>query len=198
MDYPTPRLRISGVHATIVAAVLGIGVAAWLVIHEDTPQSPPTITALAHSPSSHVSPAPGPEIVVSVVGHVARPGLVTLAPTARVADAMAAAGALPDADLFAVNLAQVLSDGIQIVVLAEGEAPAEPAPGAGGVDGGLISLTSATAAELITLPGVGEKTAQAIIDYRELNGGFSSVEDLMGVKGIGQSKFEKIAPEVTP
>src|SRR5699024_12738858 len=127
-----------------------------------------------------------------------KPGLVTLAEGSRVADALAIAGALPDADLTALNLAQLLVDGTQIHVLAIGEAQPISVDAAATSVSGLISLNTATVADLVTLPGVGEKTAQAIIDFRESNGGFSTVEDLLQVKGIGPSKFEQISGLVSP
>ncbi|MFP7364293.1 ComEA family DNA-binding protein [Corynebacterium callunae] len=199
VEYPRPRFHISLKHAVIAAiavVILGVG---WLVYHKEaaTPPSVSTLVASSAATSSELST----EIVVSVVGHVSNPGLVTLKEGDRVADALAAAGAFPDADVAALNLAQVLSDGTQINVLAIGQAPPPDANGAGGVGSeagtGLISLNSATIADLITLPGVGEKTAQAIIDYRDAQGGFGAVDELLGVKGIGQAKFEQIKPAVS-
>ncbi|BAU96685.1 DNA uptake protein [Corynebacterium suranareeae] len=192
VGYPTPRFQISTKHALVVCIVVMLGLAGWFFTREK-PVNPPTMAALAET---YHTPAPSSHIVVSVVGHVEKPGLVTLAEGSRVADALGIAGALPDADLTALNLAQLLIDGTQIHVLAIGEAPApEVAPGASSA--GLVSLNSATVADLITLPGVGEKTAQAIVEFRDSNGGFSSVEDLLQVKGIGPSKFEQIAALVS-
>lgn len=105
---------------------------------------------------------------------------------------------MPDADLTALNLAQLLVDGTQIHVLAIGEVQPISVDAAATSASGLISLNTATVADLVTLPGVGEKTAQAIIDFRESNGGFSTVEDLLQVKGIGPSKFEQISGLVSP
>ncbi|ALC06512.1 DNA uptake protein [Corynebacterium deserti GIMN1.010] len=207
VDYPTPRFQIS-LKGAILAAAAVIAVVAGLIVFTDEPHSPPTMAAVAES---FQTPAPSSHIVVSVVGHVDRPGLVTLPEGARIADALSAAGAREDADIFALNLAQVLVDGTQIHVYRMGEAPHEVAgaadPGAGvaplsgsvsGSVSGLVSLNSATLTELVTLPGVGEKTAQAIIDYRDSSGGFSSVDGLLNVKGIGPSKFDQLAPLVTP
>ena len=95
-------------------------------------------------------------------------------------------------------MAQLLVDGTQIHVLAIGEAQPISVDAAATSASGLISLNTATVADLVTLPGVGEKTAQAIIDFRESNGGFSTVEDLLQVKGIGPSKFEQISGLVSP
>lgn len=194
VEYPTPRFTISLRHAAIVAGVAALGLSGWFLLYGDT-DDPATITALAQQPTS--SAAPGDSgIVVSVLGHVHNPGLQTLPPGARVADALAAAGALPDAELTTLNLAQILEDGVQIVVLAQGATPA--VVGGGGEARGLISLNNASVTDLVTLPGVGEKTAQAIVSYRDSSGGFSTVDELLNVKGIGPSKFEQIAGLVTP
>lgn len=191
VEYPRPRFRITLRHALILIALLSVGVGGWFLLQPPATE-PPTVVELAQQPE----PPQDAGIIVSVVGHVREPGLVTLPAESRVADALAAAGALEDADLTALNLAQVLVDGTQIHVPSVGAAP--PAVPGNPDAAALISLNSATVAELITLPGVGEKTAQAILDYRDTQGGFRAVEDLLGVKGIGQAKFEQIAPLVTP
>ncbi len=126
-------------------------------------------------------------IVVAVVGEVAHPGLVTLDPGARIADALELAQPLPGVDLTSLNLAQKLQDGQQIVV------GGPPAP----TDSGGISLNSATAEQLQTLSGVGAVTAQAIIAYREAHGGFSEIAQLQEVQGIGPAKFAQISEQVT-
>lgn len=142
--------------------------------------------------------------MVSVVGEVERPGLVTLPEGSRVADALTAATARPDADIYALNQAQLLVDGQQLVVPP---ARAHPAPGgdAGGAgdagtnaNTGLLSLNTATAAELTSLPGIGDATAQAIVRHRETHGPFATPEDLMDVKGIGPAKFDALKDLVGP
>lgn len=151
------------------------------------------------------------KLVVSVMGNVEHPGLVTLTAEARVADALTIAVLKPDAELLALNQARKLSDGEQVYVPKVGEElppalmmpsplePMEPAGGAGSANGtgspgttGIVNLNTAGAAELNQLPGVGEKTAQAIIAHREAIGGFKNIEQLLEVKGIGPSKFEKM------
>ncbi len=213
VEYPTPRFTISLRHAAIVAGIAAVRMGGVFLLQDDTPD-PVTVTALAQPSITTTASEADVGIVVSVIGHVSRPGLVTLPSGARVADALAAAGALPDAELTTLNLAQVLEDGVQIVVVAQGVDPPAAAGGpgvqgpggtpgmpgmtGGGTEaGGVISLNSATAAELQTLPGVGEKTAQAIIQHREATGGFSAVDDLLEVKGIGPSKFAQISGAVT-
>ncbi|MDR6172852.1 competence protein ComEA [Nocardioides zeae] len=147
------------------------------------------------------------EVVVHVAGRVARPGIVVLPGGARVADAVeAAGGTVPDTDLTGLNLARVLVDGEQVLVgldPSEGAPTAPTAPGAaapGGAapsQGGLVDLNTADLAALDLLPGVGPVTAQAIIDWREENGGFSHVDELLEVKGIGEATLAELAPLVT-
>ncbi|WP_369133564.1 helix-hairpin-helix domain-containing protein [Modestobacter sp. I12A-02662] len=139
--------------------------------------------------------APEP-VVVSVVGAVAAPGLVTLPPGARVADALAAAGGLlPDADPASVNAAAVLVDGEQVVVARPGAAPA--AAGAGAAAGGALDLNTATVADLDALPGIGPVLAQRIVDHRTAQGPFSSVEQLDDVDGIGPAIYAEVQDRVT-
>ena len=139
-------------------------------------------------------------VVVSVVGSVARPGLVTLPTGSRVAAAVEAAGGLgPDADPASVNLAAVVSDGQQIVVGAPGGSGASvagPAGGAAAAPGGKLDLNRATAAELDALPGVGPVLAQRIVDHRQ-QGPFTSVDQLDDVPGIGPARAAELAELVT-
>ena len=113
----------------------------------------------------------------------------------RIADALQMAQPLPHADLLAHNQAQLLVDGQQIVVQAVGAAPPAAASSDSG-GAGVVSLNSATAAELTALPGVGEATAAAIVAHREANGPFTTVEQLMDVRGIGPAKFEAMREQV--
>jgi competence protein ComEA len=144
------------------------------------------------------APAPA-SLVVSVVGRVRHPGLVTLVPGARVADAVAAAGGLlPGADTASVNLAAVVTDGQQIAVGVPG-APGDAggqatSTGAGG--GAPVNLNAATAADLDALPGIGPVLAQRIVDYRLQQGPFTSVDQLDDVPGIGPTLFAQLRKRV--
>lgn len=149
------------------------------------------------------TPAPS-AVFVHVVGHVKEPGIYRLGAGARVFDAIAAAGgATEDADQSALNLAQPVSDGEQVLVPAVGEAPAPgassraPHGGASAAAGGKINLNSATVEELDTLPRVGPAIAQRIIDYRQQHGRFTSVDQLGDVSGIGDAMLAALRDRVT-
>lgn len=144
-----------------------------------------------------------PPILVHVLGAVVEPGIVELAPGARVVDAVAAAGGLAtDADPGGVNLARALVDGEQLVVPRVGEVP-PAAVGGGGADapgataGGRVSLNRADVATLDTLPRIGPALAQRIIDWREANGPFTDVSQLLEVAGIGDAVYSGLVDLVS-
>lgn len=145
------------------------------------------------------------KIVAHVVGEVGSPGVVELEAGARVLDAIeAAGGATPDAVLEGINLARTVADGEQISVpdsegaaLSPGPAVATPgsiAPNPSDLDS--IDINSADAAMLETLPRVGPALARRIIDWRQANGGFSSVDQLLEVSGIGERTLEGLRDRV--
>ncbi|RUQ97195.1 ComEA family DNA-binding protein [Labedella endophytica] len=144
-------------------------------------------------------------IYVHVLGAVTRPGLYTLAPDARVVDAIAAAGGLAgEADAGSINLARTLTDGEQIVVLRPGEAPTAPQSGAASPGGGAaatgsgpVNLNTATAEQLDTLPRIGPALAERIISWRTENGPFRLVDELLNVPGIGDATLAGLEGLVT-
>lgn len=140
-------------------------------------------------------------LVVDVVGAVRRAGLQRLPAGARVADAVArAGGATQHADLALVNLAAPVADGEQIVVPARGSPAAVPgaetAPGSGPT--APISLSTATAEQLDSLPGVGPVMAQKIVGYRQEHGVFHSVDELEAIPGIGPARLAQLKGLVVP
>ena len=154
--------------------------------------------------------APDTRCIVHVDGAVAAPGVVEVeGQDVRVYDAVEAAGGLlEDADTSGINLAEPLMDGAKIHIPHEGEVvetgesslPTGQVSTVGATGSGtsmtLVNLNTATAEELQTLPGIGEVTAQTIIDERERNGPFATPEDLMRVSGIGEKKFEKVREQI--
>ena len=219
------RLAVLGVLAVLVAAAVVLGVrVAWA----RSSAQPQPVAAAAHGPPGGLVartvpaafastkaaglPTAAGVLLVHVVGQVSRPGVVRLAPGARVLDAVqAAGGATPSADLNRLNLARPVADGEQIVVPKPGESiPVGGAPGAGGAGvgsarqgstaagsaGGLVDLNTADASTLDSLPGVGPVLAQRILDWRTQHGRFSSVEELGEVSGIGDKLMAQIGPKV--
>ena len=161
--------------------------------------------------------------MVYVSGEVVKPGVYVLLATARVIDALqAAGGATSTADLVVVNLAAPLVDAAQVFIPRMGSTPRVTLPrphaginlpiagGSGGAGAGagagaggsatsaagIVDINSATLSDLDALPGVGPSTAQAIIDYRVANGPYASVDDLLNVRGIGPSKLAAMRARV--
>lgn len=142
---------------------------------------------------------PGP-IRVYVSGSVVHPDVYSLLPGSIVKDAIAAAGgASSDADLNKINLAQSLSDGQQIYVPHMGEISAQPlaTDSAASVSTGPININTASQAELESLPHIGPSLAARIIQYREKNGPFATIDDIKKVSGIGPSIFGEIKDLIT-
>ena len=154
---------------------------------------------------SSAAGAAGGEIVVDVSGKVREPGVHRLPAGSRVTDALRAAGGVRSGtNTEGLNLARFLVDGEQVVV--GGPTPAAAVPGATGstgtgaaaAPGAPVSLNTATADQLNSLPGVGPVLAQHIIDYRTQHGGFRSVDELRQVNGIGDRRFADLRDLVRP
>jgi len=185
------RLGIGAVVVLVIAALavtVGIGILRGAmapvdeVVVDQTPA--PAVTGSA-------------DLYVHVSGAVRAPGLYVLPAGARVVDAIAAAGGFAEeADRNAVNLARTLDDGEQLPVPRAGEAPPAGAVAPAPADG-LVDLNSADAAQLETLPRIGPALAERIIAWRDDNGGFTSVEDLLAVPGIGDTMLESLRDLVT-
>lgn len=143
-------------------------------------------------------------IYVYLCGAVANPGVYQIAEGSRLFEALEAAGGmLEEADLTSQNLARILQDGEQIQILTKDEVKALEDAGIS-VQGesitknnGLININTASVQELTTLTGIGESRAQAIIEYRETNGFFTSIDGIKNVSGIKDALFEKIKNQIT-
>ena len=139
-------------------------------------------------------------IFVDIKGAVKNPGVYQMKVGDRVKDALDAAGGLTDeADSQKVNLAKRLEDQMVIVVPKVGEEAEEIPAGATSKEEakeGKVNINTATVEELKTLKGVGEKKAEAIIEYRKKNGSFQTKEDLMKVRGIGKKLFESFQERI--
>ncbi len=133
------------------------------------------------------------QIVVHVAGAVQNPGVYTLQQGQRVDDALQAAGIAPDADIDALNRAAVLADGQKIIVPLKGEIQPDAAQEH---NDGLVSINQADLQQLMTLPGIGEVKAQAILDYRTQHGSFSSIDEIKQVSGIGEAIFGQIKNKI--
>ena len=206
------RHRIAVVAAITVAVIMIVITTIMATQPQPTEVPPPLPPAISAVPTATPTPT---TLVISVVGKVANPGLVTLTNGARVADALrAAGGALPGTDDTALNLARRLTDGEQIYVGipvptnantgADAPAPPDtPLPATGKKSGKAatpttkVNLNTATTDELQTLPGIGPAMAQRILTWRTQHGHFDSINQLREVGGIGDTRFAKLENLVT-
>ena len=152
------------------------------------------------------------KIAVHIIGEVKKEGIIYLAKGSRVADAIKKAGGeTKEADLSKINLAYLVKDGEKIYVPNKNDEIAEYITKENGNnliteenntsnnlkgENDKVNINTATLNELDSLPGIGPSTAQKIIDYREENGNFKTIEDLQNVKGIGDAKYEEIKDKI--
>ena len=145
---------------------------------------------------------PVKEITIYVTGAVNKPGLVKVAEGARAADAInACGGLLPIADSEKINLAQNLKDGQQLKVPEKERSnsnvdKSKADMSKNGGSGELVNINTADEKALDTLPGIGPAMAKRIIEYRETEGLFQSIEDIKKIRGIGDAKFEKLKDKI--
>lgn len=184
-DLPPQRIVLIAIAAL---AILAVGYRAM-------GSSDPPRAAYTQSPSSAATAAAPAVVVVDVVGAVRTPGVYRFGDGARVQDAIDRAGALPAADLAALNLAERLADGEQVVVPRRGR-PTVAAAGASGGAPQIVHLNSATLEQLETLDGIGPSLAQRIVDYRTEHGGFRSLEELDQVSGFGPARMAALEGHV--
>jgi competence protein ComEA len=216
LAYFGPR-RLVAVATSVAAALLVV----WLLIRPSAPLVESVVPQVGVSPVATATIERNGVLIVHVTGAVQKPGVYRLQISARVIDAVTAAGgATKTADLERINLAQTLIDTEQIFVPSRtssrprttvaprlqpsrttvplnipGAAAPDAAPSETSNDG-RININSATAQQLDTLPGVGPTTAKAIVSYRSQKGPFSSVDDLLNVPGIGPAKFAAMKSKI--
>lgn len=195
-DAARRRLRI-GVGAALALLIGGFAlVVASGVLRGATGAEPVPLASASASATGRATEVRAATVYVHVEGAVHAPGLYVLAAGTRVIDAIGAAGGLADdADRSALNLARPLSDGEQLHVPRQGEAAAAP-KGGGATGDGIVNLNTADLAALDGLPRVGPAIAQRIIDWREENGPFTSVDDLLAVPGIGEKMVAALRDRV--
>ena len=164
--------------------------------------SPIVVSTPLPTPTPLHTPTPAP-IRVYISGAVQQPAVYELPVGSIVQDAVTAAGGpSSDADLDHINLAVELRDQQQVYVPRQGETNPPPVISGGGSDSGgtasaQVNINTATAAELETLPRIGPTTAQRILEYREANGPFATIEDIQNVPGIGPATFEGFQDMIT-
>lgn len=190
--------------AGLVVVVAGVALMLWFRGSAPTIAPPAQAVAIEEEslPASiPSSPALSP-VLVHVAGAVRNPGLYELAEGARVADAIeSAGGSRSPADLNALNLASIVTDGMQVLVPSRrnsspqttSSVPAATPATPGSVP---INLNAADQVMLETIPGIGPVTAAAILEYRDSIGSYSSINELIDVSGIGPATLEAIRPYV--
>jgi competence protein ComEA len=181
--------------AALLLAIAGVAIGLPALRSTDEPRAVEALIPNVVLTPTTAAVRPAADVVVHVSGAVASPGVYSIPATARVIDAVEkAGGAMVDADLDQLNLAAVVVDGQQIRVPLVGEVlPAAPASGVAGVP---VDLNRADVAALQSLRGIGPATAEAIVAFREQNGAFRSVDDLLDVPGIGPAKLAVIVDAI--
>ncbi len=197
------RLHLSEVSLPVVVGVAVVAVAvAVVVVYSAVTVANSQAFEITHAQDETTaeqepvsSPAEDAGVYVHVAGCVVSPGVYEVPANSRVSDAVDAAGGFTDdADASSLNLARVVADGEQIVVstlVPEGAAQGE-GPGALKAEG-RVNINTADVDELMTLDGVGEATAKRIVEDRQANGPFATIEDLKRVSGIGDKKFAALS-----
>ena len=192
---------------------------------EDTDQNRKAEPSAGSTDRTELSDASSEEaktLVVHICGAVSAPGVYELPAGSRIIDAVEAGGGfLPEAEEACCNLAEEIVDGCQIYIMTKAESCADGqtekkagiqtspdsdmqttdrnarSNSAPALENGLVNLNTADVAALMTLPGIGESRAKAIISYREQHGAFAKIEDIMKISGIKQAAFSKIKDKIT-
>jgi competence protein ComEA len=197
------RERSAPIALLIAALGLCVAVAGPFVraqLATPAPAAPPTdpFAAIAEPPIAATTEPKAPiPLVVYITGAVARPDVYVVPEGARVKDAVVAAGGLRgDAAGAAVNLAAPLSDAQHIHIPSLDDAAETVEASNASNAGGLLNLNIASAADLEELPGIGATIAGRIVEYRQTNGPFTSIDDLRNVAGIGDKVFDQIKESI--
>lgn len=191
---------------SVKGAVIGgvllllVGIGGLFSKKEEAVEEPAVVETTVLAEKTEVSTTQETVIFVDIKGAVKNPGVYQMKPGDRVKDALEAAGGLTaEADSQKVNLAKRLEDQMVIVVPKVGEEAEEIPAGETRKEAtkeGKVNINTAMVEELKTLKGVGEKKAEAIIEYRKKNGSFQTKEDLMKVRGIGKKLFESFQERI--
>ena len=180
--------------------LLLVGVGGLFSKKEEAVEEATAVETTILAEKTEVSSTQEAVIFVDIKGAVKNPGVYQMKSGDRVKDALDAAGGLTaEADSQKVNLAKRLEDQMVIVVPKVGEEAQEIPSGVTSKEAskeGKVNINTATVEELKTLKGVGEKKAEAIIEYRKKNGSFKTKEDLMKVRGIGKKLFESFQERI--
>lgn len=191
VERPDTRLVIAGVSLVLAALVVAL-----VVVGRQTSSSGVASGSTTQSATVVTTTTTAPGLVIDVGGAVRTPGVYRVAIGSRVVDALEAAGGpAEDIDLDHVNLASPVEDGQRVWLVRRGEAAAGSGAAFVGTPSSstdLVDLNRATLEQLDALPGIGPATAKAILERRVTLGRFRSVDDLLTVKGIGQSKLDAI------
>ena len=180
-----------GIAAVVAIAVIG------LYFYKESKNSYTNEDEFAIVTENEEIPEEEEEITIHIIGEVKYPGIVILKTGQRIIDAIdAAGGETEEADLNKINLAQLLSDGDKIYVPSINDNEIEEYKDTTSRSS-TVNINIATLEELTSLPGIGESTAQRIIDYRKQNGKFKTIDDLKNVSGIGESKFNNLKEKIT-
>lgn len=206
------KLDQSNIGWIIAAFVLGLVFAiAGMTLMKQTQPAPIIISPPKPTPTAVPTETPGP-MQVFVNGAVVQEAVYTLPAGSLAQDAIEAAGGFADdANVTVVNLAQPMFNGAQVyvpfnvennatptaVILTESEAVNSTGKQTSLSAEGMVNINSADATQLETLPGIGASTAEKIIAFRDENGRFATIEDIMNVPGIGEGKFDQLQELIT-
>ena len=186
---------------TVLAAVLILGVVYLLDKGKNGPEERVVLSdspdLIAAPETDELRPEESARICVFITGCVVSPGVYTVSEGTRIYEVLELAGGFSeDAERNAVNLAEPVRDGEAILIPSVSDMETAAQLSSVSLAGGLVNINTAGLEELMTLPGIGKAKAEAVIAYRTDHGGFTSVEGLMEVTGIGEGIFSRIRDKI--